>query len=131
MDMADEIRHLAERVRAELQGLELVEKRMFGGITFMLKGNMLCCATNKGLMVRVGKEAEPDALLLPHARPCDGARRKMPGFVIITPEGLRRNSDLSAAVKLALRYVFTLPPKDQLPKATSRRPKFAGHPSDA
>lgn len=66
--MAGELQHLAERVRAKLHGVEVAEKCMFGGITFMLNSNMLCCATNKGLMVRVGKEAELDALLLPHAR---------------------------------------------------------------
>lgn len=125
--MAGELQNLAERVRAKLHGVEVAEKRMFGGITFMLNGNMLCCVTNKGLMVRVGKEVEADALLLPHARPCDGAGHKMPGFVMIAHEGLRRNSDVSAALKLALHYVSNLPPKEQLPKATSRRPKLVGH----
>jgi hypothetical protein len=127
MNTPEPVQNLAERVRAALEGMEWVEKRMFGGITFMLNGNMLCCATNKGLMVRVGKETEPDALLLPHAHPCDGTGHKMPGFVMIAHEGLRRNSDFSAAIKLALYYVSNLPPKEPLLKATSRRPKLVGH----
>lgn len=130
MSMTEPMRNLAERLRRELHDLKIVEKRMFGGITFMLNGNMLCCATNKGLMVRVGKEAEAAALLLPHAHPCDGAGHKMPGFVIIAHEGLLQNRDLSAALRLALHYVAALPAKEQLPKATSRRPKFADHTPD-
>lgn len=126
MNTPEPVQNLAERVRAALEGMEWVEKRMFGGITFMLNGNMLCCTTNKGLMVRVGKEAEQDALRFPHASPCDGAGHKMTGFVMIAHEGLRDDSDLSAAIKLALHYVAGLPAKAQLPKAGSRRPGLAG-----
>lgn len=113
------------RVRTELVGREVVEKKMFGGITLMLNGNMLCCASKKGLMVRVGKEAEAKALQLPHAYPCDGAGHKMPGFVMIAPEGLERG--LTAGIKLALDFVSSLPPKLQLPKAKARKPKLVSH----
>lgn len=129
MGASDEIQQLAERVRAALTGVAISEKLMFGGITFLLDGNMPCCVSNKGLMVRVGKEAEPDALGLPHARPCDGAGHKMPGFVTIAPEGLRGDRDLAVGLGLALRYVSALPPKARLPKATSRRPRLLTHTS--
>ena len=56
---------LLERVRGFLPDVTVTEKRMFGGVTLMLNGNMLCCASKKGLMVRVGKEAEVKALKLP------------------------------------------------------------------
>lgn len=124
---SDETQRLLERIRRVLDGVETVEKRMFGGVTLMLDGNMLCCASNKGLMVRVGKEAEADALRLPHARPCDGAGHKMPGFIMIDLEGVRRDEDLATAVTMALRYVETLPPKEQLPKVTSRKPSLMNH----
>lgn len=114
---------LLKRVRAALPDIELEEKCMFGGITLMLNGNMLCCTSKKGLMVRVGKEAEAKALKLPHAAPCDGAGHKMPGFVMIAPEGLERG--LAAGVKMALEYVSALPPK--APKATARKPKLVSH----
>lgn len=97
------------RVRTELVGRKVVEKKMFGGITLILNGNMLCCASKKGLMVRVGKEAEAKALQLPHAHPCDGTGHKMPGFVIIAPEGLELS--LSAGIRFALDFVLSLPPK--------------------
>lgn len=124
---ASEAQRLIERIHGVLDGLETVEKPMFGGVTLMLNGNMLCCASNKGLMVRVGKEAEAQALRLPHARPCDGAGHKMPGFIMIDPEGVRRDDDLATAVAMALRYVEALPPKEARPKATSRRPSLMTH----
>lgn len=122
MSTTGDMQQLAERVRAALSGMEVAEKSMFGGVTFMLNGNMLCCVSKKGLMVRVGKDAEPEALLLPHARPCDGAGRKRPGFIVITAEGLRNDGDVSAGLGLALRYVSALPPKETPSKAVARRP---------
>ncbi|MFZ5523543.1 MAG: TfoX/Sxy family protein [Pseudomonadota bacterium] len=124
---ANETAELLQRVRAVMPDVEVAEKRMFGGVTLMLNGNMLCCASKKGLMVRVGKEAEAAALQLPHARPCDGAGHKMPGFVMIDPAGLSRERDLAAAIRMALRYVSAMPLKDQATKATSRRPRVVTH----
>lgn len=128
-DKSIDIQSLLKRVRTVMPDVEVSEKHMFGGITLMLNGNMLCCASKKGLMVRVGKqaEAEAEALQLPKARPCDGAGHKMPGFVMIDPEGLRKDKDLAAAVKLALNYVTAMPTKEQQPKATSLRPKLVTH----
>ena len=103
----------------------MIEKKMFGGITLMLNGNMLFCASKRGLMVRVGKEAEAKALQLPHARPCDGAGHKMPGFVMIAPEGLEYS--LTAGIRLALDFVLSLPPKEQIPKTKARKPKLVSH----
>ncbi|MBI3479303.1 MAG: TfoX/Sxy family protein [Nitrosomonadales bacterium] len=123
----DETRNLLERVCTMLPGVKTEEKRMFGGVTLMLNGNMLCCASKKGLMIRVGKEAESEALRLPHARPCDGAGHKMPGFIMIDHEGLRKDRDLAAGVEMALRHVTALPPKEPSVKATSRRPKLVTH----
>jgi len=127
MSLSNETQHLIERVRNALPPLDLIEKRMFGGVTLMLNGNMLCCVSKKGLMVRVGKEAEAQALRLPHAHPCDGAGRAMPGFIMIDPEGIRGDDDLAAAVGMALRYVETLPSKASLSKATSRKPTLMTH----
>lgn len=128
MTMASDIPQLRGWVREFLAGRVITEKRMFGGITFMLDGNMLCCASSKGLMVRVGKEAEAKALRLPHARPCDGAGHRMPGFVMLGGEGLRSRQDITAGLELALHYVSAMPPKAVLPKATSRRPRLVTMP---
>ncbi len=68
---------IADRVLKVLEGREgLTERKMFGGIAFMLNGNMCCGVTNDDLMVRVGADGLEDALDQPHARPMDftGAR---------------------------------------------------------
>lgn len=112
---------LMDRIRASLIGLPISEKRMFGGVTFLLNGNMLCCASKKGLMVRVGKEAEPQALAKPMARRCDGAGHPMPGFVSIEPDGVNRDDALAGWLKMALAYVGTLPPKAEKSRLTPPR----------
>ena len=62
-------------------------------------------------MVRVGVAAEAQALESPFARPCMGAGRKMPGFVMVEPGGLSNSADLKSWVAMARAYVETLPPK--------------------
>lgn len=102
---------LAARIRDVLPPDGIEQKRMFGAITFMTNGNMLCCASRQGLMVRVGATAEPEALARPHAQRCRGTGREMPGFVLVDPEGLGTEEELSEWLALARRYVDTLPPK--------------------
>lgn len=90
---------------------DISEVRMFGGTTFLLRGNMLCCASAKGLMVRVGVNAEAGALKSPYARPCLGTGRRMAGFLMIDPGGTGTDKHLREWIALARRYVETLPPK--------------------
>jgi|CXWL01.1.fsa_nt_gi hypothetical protein len=116
---------LLQRVRSALAHIDLEEKRMFGGVCLMLGGNMLCHASKKGLMVRVGKEQEAAALKLLHFAPCDGAGHAMPGFVILSPEGLQSDKGLKAGLNMALHYVSALPVKK--PKATATKPKVVSH----
>jgi hypothetical protein len=102
---------LAERVRERLQGQAVTAKRMFGGLTFMLNGNMLCCVSAKGLMVRVGPANEAEALQKAHAAPCLGTGRPMAGFIMISPEGVAADSSLDGWLDLARAYVTTRPTK--------------------
>jgi TfoX N-terminal domain len=102
---------LAERIRTELPAEHVTEKRMFGGITFLLNGNMLCCASKQGLMARVGKDAEAKALLQPYAQPCLGTGRRMAGFIIVEPGGIADSTALSRWLEMARVYVTQLPPK--------------------
>ena len=75
---------IADRVLKVLEGREgLTERKMFGGIVFMLTGNMCCGVTNDDLMVRVGADGLEDALDQPHARPMDFTGRPMKGFVFV------------------------------------------------
>lgn len=83
---------------------------MFGGTTFMVDGNMLCCAFDTGLMLRVGKEGEEAALSKPFVRPLSKTR-KMGGFVFVEPGGMARQQALSRWLDVARAYVNALPPK--------------------
>ena len=103
---------LAERVRRALTPCEgLSEKRMFGGIAFMLRGNMCCGIVRGQLMVRVGPERYDDALARPHARPMDFTGRAMKGMVYVTPEGCRTDEALKRWVEQGLNFAATLPAK--------------------
>ena len=102
---------LAERIRAELPAEHVTERRMFGGITFLLNGNMLCCASKQGLMARVGKDAEEMALSQSHAQPCLGTGRRMAGFIMVEPAGITDSTALSRWLEMARAYVSRLPPK--------------------
>jgi hypothetical protein len=102
---------LAGRVRGRLAGRAVTAKRMFGGLTFMLAGNMLCCVSAKGLMVRVGADQEAEALQRPFAGRCLGAGRPMAGFILVSPEGVADDGDLEGWLGRALAYVSQLPAK--------------------
>jgi hypothetical protein len=101
---------LAERIRSVLPRGQASDKRMFGGTTFLVNGNMLCCAFAHGLMLRVGNGAEAKALSKPFVRPLSKTR-KMGGFVFVEPGGLARKAALSRWIGVARAYVDKLPPK--------------------
>lgn len=103
---------LAARVRNVLSDeFGVVEKKMFGGLAFMLRGNMCVGVINDDLMVRVGKENHAEAAALPHARPMDFTGRPMQGFLYVAPEGVADEPDLRAWVGRGVAYSGTLPEK--------------------
>lgn len=118
---------LADRVRRTLEDRLVTAKRMFGGLTFLLSGNMLCCVSAKGLMVRVGAAAEPDALKRPFVARCLGAGRPMAGFLLVEAEGVANDADLRAWLELALAYVGDLPPKKAKPRKSKPLDPNAHH----
>jgi TfoX/Sxy family transcriptional regulator of competence genes len=110
---------LAKRMRAVLTGAGAVrEVRMFGGLCFMLNGNMVAGTSKRGLMVRVGKEREPDALARPGAKRMEMTGRPMEGYVFVDPPP-RDEEALRDWLNLAVTFVKTLPPK--APKSKPRR----------
>ena len=103
---------LAHRVRAVLDSrADPTEAEMFGGLGFLLGGNMCCGVIEDALVVRVGPEGYDDALAEPHARPFDFTGREMRGWVFVDPPGLAEDEDLAAWVERCLGFVETLPPK--------------------
>src|ERR1700674_999734 len=80
---------LAARIRKLIAGDErMTERKMFGGIAFMLNGNMHCGVIKDDLMVRVGPHGHDDALAKSFARPMDFANRPMKGMIYVSPEGV-------------------------------------------
>jgi TfoX/Sxy family transcriptional regulator of competence genes len=87
------------------------EKKMFGGMAFMLDGSMCCGALKDDLVVRVGSERYEEALALPHARPMDFTGRKMKGFVYINSKGWSDDAALKKWVDMGVSYASSLPKK--------------------
>ena len=103
---------LAIRVQEILaeQG-EVDERKMFGGIAFMVKGYMCCGVADDDLMLRVGSERAQKLLKEAHVRPMDFTGRPMKDYVFVAPGGLRTESVLRRRVRSALDFVDTLPPR--------------------
>ena len=103
---------LAGRVRAVLaRTLRVEEKRMFGGLTFMVGGHMCCGVVGRDLMLRVGPQAHAEALTMAHARAMDFTGRPLKGMVYVAAAGTRADADLEAWVDRALTFVSSLPAK--------------------
>ncbi|MGH6630608.1 MAG: TfoX/Sxy family protein [Burkholderiales bacterium] len=100
-----------EKLRRALTSLSgISEKRMFGGVCFLLRGNMLCGTGKADFMFRVGKEQDAEALSRPGARPMDITGRIMKGFVWVDPASCDGRA-LKRWIALAESYVGALPAK--------------------
>ena len=103
---------LASRMRQLLNNQpELVEKKMFGGIGFMLRGNMACGVNKDDLIVRVGPDNYERAVIRPHARPFDFTGRPMKGWAIVEHDGYVVDDDLKSWVEEGVKFALSLPPK--------------------
>ena len=102
---------LADRVRAVLSGRPgLTEKKMFGGLSFLLHSSMACGIVKDELMVRVGPDGYDEALAQPHARLMDFTGRPMKGMVYVARDGLQSDDALAAWVNRGMAYAASLPP---------------------
>jgi TfoX/Sxy family transcriptional regulator of competence genes len=103
---------LAQRIRellARKRGIE--EKKMFGGVGFLLQGNMLVGVWKDSLIARLGPDNYDDALLEPHVREFDITGRAMKGWVLVQPEGVVSDDQLAGWIERALKFVKALPAK--------------------
>jgi TfoX/Sxy family transcriptional regulator of competence genes len=108
----DEI--LEQRIRDVLNELNVPDylgKRMFGGVGFMLQGNMACGVLKDALILRVGVDRYEKALAWPHAKPFDTTGRPMKGWVMISSEGCESNESLKDFVQYGVDIALSLPPK--------------------
>lgn len=103
---------LADRLRRHLSHHgDVVEKKMFGGITFMVRGNMCIGIVKDELCARVGPEQFDEAVRLPYARVMDFTKRPMKGWIFVSPEGLEEEEALKGWVERCERFNRTLPAK--------------------
>ena len=103
---------LADRVREVFAGRPGVrEQKMFGGLCFMLDGNMACGILGSELVVRIGRENLDDVLSRPHSRPFDMTGRPMRSFVYVAAAGLATDDGLAEWAGRGIAYAASLPPK--------------------
>ena len=103
---------LVQKVREQLKSTDgIEEKKMFGGVGFLLSGNMACGILNHDLIVRVGPEGYEDALQSLHTREFDITGRVMKGWVMVSAAGLKSAKDLSFWLRQGISFARTLPKK--------------------
>ncbi len=100
---------LAERMRGELAAMRMkfVEKKMFGGLAFMVKDRMCCGVTKDDLMVRVPDSRYEEALKMPHAREMDFTGKPLRGFVYVGQEGTKNLRSLQKWLKMGVEFAMT------------------------
>ena len=103
---------LAERIRkgvARKRNIE--EKKMFGGLCFLLNGNMLVGVWKDSMIVRLGAEQGEEALLEPHVKEFDITGKPMKNWVMVAPEGVQDGEKVKAWIQRAVKFVGKLPGK--------------------
>lgn len=103
---------LTERIRKRLgKRKELAEKKMFGGIAFLLNGNMCVGVHKQDLIVRLDPEETDEALSQPHTRVFDLSGRPMKGWILVESSGLKDENALGKWVSISVDYAMSLPKK--------------------
>lgn len=111
----------AERVRKILSRRRgVVEKKMMGGLSFMVKGGMCCSVSGRGgLLIRVGEAAQQRMRAEPHVQPMELGGRTMTSFVRVLPEGYRTDAALKKWIEHGLDFVATRP----MPASRAKKPR--------
>ena len=102
-ELASRVRRLLKRRRG------ITERKMFGGLAFMLNGNMCCGALNDVLVLRLGPELATEALEEPHTREMDFTGRPMKSMIYVEPAGYESDEDLLEWVNFAVEFAKSLP----------------------
>ena len=96
--LAQRIRELAARRR------DIAERKMFGGIAFMVSGRLACCVLENRMIVRIGEQATAKYIGMTHVSPMDFSGKAMKAFATIEPEGLRTKTQLSRWFAMAVEF---------------------------
>jgi len=87
------------------------EQKMFGGIAYMVNDHMCVGVMEEDLLIRLGGDGAHAALKNRHVRPMEMGGKEMKNFLVVSPEGVRKEKDLRGWIKKAHEFVLTLPPK--------------------
>ncbi len=102
----------AERIRAVLKRRKgITERKMFGGLAFMLNGNMVCGVNQTDLVLRLGEAGTAEALKEPHTRDMDFTGKPLKSMVYVDAAGYKSDAQLKAWIERALKFARTLPKK--------------------
>jgi TfoX/Sxy family transcriptional regulator of competence genes len=113
---------LAMRVRAALASRrDIDERRMFGGLAFLMHGNMLCGVHGDALILRLGREGSAEALARPHVRPMDLTGKVLRTMVYVDPAGCRGSAQLRSWLERALRFNAELRRAETCSRGRTRR----------
>ena len=103
---------LADRIRSRLRTRKgFTEKKMFGGIAFLLNGNMCCGVHGKDMILRLDPAATEEALASKHTRIFDLTGRPMKGWILVGAKGLAKDADLGKWMDVAVEWAQSLPAK--------------------
>jgi len=104
---------LAERIRTEVQGSPIIEKKMFGGVGYMLDGNMACGILGDDMIVRVGLEEYESLLKRKYVKifTMKGSSKPMKGWLMVESNGYKTAKQLSEWIRIGVEFASTLPPK--------------------
>ena len=103
---------LAQRLRELFADRsDVVEKKMFGGLAFMVRGHMSVGVNKADLMLRCGPDRYKEVLALPHAREMDFTKKPLKGFVYVDPSGFESDEELQRWVEVGLKFATSMPAK--------------------
>lgn len=106
--------HLLDRIRSILHDRsDVVEKKMFGGVAFMVQGHMACGPLGDSLIVRIGRNAVRAAMAKPHVKPMDFTGKVLSTFATIEAEGIKTEARLRHWVLMAVAYAESQPTKSR------------------
>ena len=115
---------LATRIRARLgERQDIAEKKMFGGVAFLINGNMCCGVWRNDLILRLGPEAAAEYLGHPDVKDFDPAGKPMTGWALVKPTGFPDDDSLADWLDLAVTFAGSLSPKQASKKKAPTRPR--------
>lgn len=102
---------VADRIRTFFEGNAAVsERKMFGGLAFLINGNMSVGVLDDTLVLRLGEEGATEALQEPHTKLMDFTGKPMKSMIYVEPAGFASDTDLQAWMQQAIDFALTLPP---------------------